>query len=153
MADTPRSVLTELLRLYDWRNELGRAVKEGRATERDQRRDLNLYGEQKKLAWTRARDVLQAKSSISPVEDVAALFEARYAGVTGMAKAAIAAMHDHPGPCTWVSPFSASDTLTASCGFSVDIGPNEPASAGYNFCPKCGHAIDFKGDIHAQALD
>ena len=53
-----RYILTELLRLYDLRNALAVAIKDGTATEADQRGELLLYGAQKKAAWETSRAVL-----------------------------------------------------------------------------------------------
>jgi YgiT-type zinc finger domain-containing protein len=52
--------LTELLRLYDWRNQLGRDVEEGRATVESQKQDLIRYGREKKAAWDCARKAIAA---------------------------------------------------------------------------------------------
>jgi hypothetical protein len=56
-----KRALQELLRLYDWRNELGRAVKEGRAMPESQRSDLLRYGAEKRAAWIEARAALAAE--------------------------------------------------------------------------------------------
>jgi hypothetical protein len=50
--------LTELLRLYDWRNELGRREKEKTIEQWELRNALLTYGRQKKAAWKRARELL-----------------------------------------------------------------------------------------------
>lgn len=64
-APNCREVLTELLRLYDWRNQLAKDVKEGRATEQKQRRDLLRYGREKKAAWGAARLALATPDGAS----------------------------------------------------------------------------------------
>lgn len=67
-ADELREVLTELLRLYDWRKELAKEEAKlpiilsndpaSRQRQRDLRKNLREYGEQKKAAWERTRELL-----------------------------------------------------------------------------------------------
>lgn len=64
MAETITTVLTELLRLYDWRLEIARreidpTVEEGERI----RKDLLRYGRDKKAAWEAARRVLALPSA------------------------------------------------------------------------------------------
>ncbi len=47
--------LVELLRLYDWRNELGRREKAGDMEQLAKRNALLVYGREKKAAWLRVR--------------------------------------------------------------------------------------------------
>lgn len=61
--ETATTVLTELLRLYDWRFEIARREKDprsitGTAFSDETRRLLNQYGTEKKSAWEAARRVL-----------------------------------------------------------------------------------------------
>lgn len=52
------SVLRELLRLYDWRNELGRIERDFNHDRKQMKTWLNQYGREKKTAWEAAREVL-----------------------------------------------------------------------------------------------
>ena len=52
-----REALTELLRLYDWRNELAAEAKANPNV--DQRQRLLIYGRKKKIAWDVARAALK----------------------------------------------------------------------------------------------
>lgn len=60
--ETVTSVLTELLRLYDWRFKLAEREKDPRADEPafqdESNRLLRQYGSEKKAAWEAARRVL-----------------------------------------------------------------------------------------------
>lgn len=51
-------VLKELLRLYDWRMEVGGREKQGLIAPADLKKMLNQYGREKKEAWKLARKVL-----------------------------------------------------------------------------------------------
>lgn len=57
--------LTELVRLKDWRDELGRTERAPGHDEAEMRRSLLRYGIEKKLAWARAKDAL---SRLMPAE-------------------------------------------------------------------------------------
>lgn len=75
MTDTPRYVggfcqdrekclalkaaLTELLRLYDWRNELGRIERDFNHNKKQMKTWLNQYGREKKAAWEVAFKLLR----------------------------------------------------------------------------------------------
>lgn len=48
--DQVATVLRELLRLYDWRNEVGATITDDQARQ---------YGREKKFAWIAARDILE----------------------------------------------------------------------------------------------
>lgn len=60
-GETVRSVLTELLRLYDWRNELGRVERDFNHDKKKMTTALNQYGREKKAAWEAARRVLTSR--------------------------------------------------------------------------------------------
>lgn len=64
-SDNPAlSILTELLRLYDWRNELGKIERDFNHDKKQMKTWLNQYGREKKVAWITARDVVaQAKQT------------------------------------------------------------------------------------------
>jgi hypothetical protein len=71
-TDTAIEVLTELLRLYDWRFELAKeeAATQVISQQRIQKQrigklkaDLRQYGTEKKAAWERARKVIEAASA------------------------------------------------------------------------------------------
>lgn len=57
-ADRLRAALVELLRLYDWRNELGRIERDFNHDKKQMKTWLNQYGREKKAAWDEARRVL-----------------------------------------------------------------------------------------------
>lgn len=54
------AALRELLRLYDWRNELGRIERDFQHDTKQMKTWLNQYGREKKAAWAVAREVLAA---------------------------------------------------------------------------------------------
>lgn len=56
------SLLTELLRLYDWRKELAAKMANGEQTEKEQKSDLVKYGREKAAAWDVVREFLGEKS-------------------------------------------------------------------------------------------
>jgi hypothetical protein len=59
--DTPTAVLSELLRLYDWRFVLAareNADDQDPGYTKETKRKLAQYGREKKAAWDRARKVL-----------------------------------------------------------------------------------------------
>lgn len=58
--DPIRAALEELLRLYDWRNELGQIQKGPDYDQKWMDKCLNRYGREKKVAWQVARQVLVA---------------------------------------------------------------------------------------------
>jgi hypothetical protein len=57
-GDACRAALTELLRLYDWRNELGQIERDPNHDKKQMKASLNKYGREKKLAWAAAREAL-----------------------------------------------------------------------------------------------
>jgi hypothetical protein len=57
-TDTCRAALTELLRLYDWRNELGQIERDPDHDKKQMKASLNKYGREKKAAWAAAREAL-----------------------------------------------------------------------------------------------
>jgi hypothetical protein len=57
-GDACRATLTELLRLYDWRNELGQIERDPNHDKKQMKASLNKYGREKKLAWAAAREAL-----------------------------------------------------------------------------------------------
>jgi hypothetical protein len=65
-GDACRAALTELLRLYDWRNELGQIERDPNHDKKQMKASLNKYGREKKLAWAAAREALAAASAVSP---------------------------------------------------------------------------------------
>jgi serine/threonine-protein kinase RIO1 len=71
--DDARDVLTELLRLYDWRFELAEREKDPRSAAKDfkdeTRRLLNQYGAEKKAAWAAARRVLRSSVPATPPQE------------------------------------------------------------------------------------
>lgn len=56
---TAHIVLRELLRLYDWRLELGKLERDLSHDRGAMKRDLLRYGREKKAAWDLARKVLE----------------------------------------------------------------------------------------------
>lgn len=72
--DTATSVLTELLRLYDWRFFLGEREKDPRAEEPpfqdETNRLLRQYGTEKKAAWEAARRVLGRRKNTKEVKSI-----------------------------------------------------------------------------------
>ncbi len=69
MTEEPKALdvvacLTELVRLKDWRDELGRIEHEPGHDEVEMRRDLLRYGIEKKLAWGRAKEALAARGDL-----------------------------------------------------------------------------------------
>lgn len=58
--------LTELLRLYDWRNELGQIERDPNHDKKQMTTWLNKYGREKKRAWAAAREALAAAPAVSP---------------------------------------------------------------------------------------
>lgn len=66
--ETLHGVLTELLRLYDWRNEIGRIERDFNHDRKQVKTWLNRYGREKKAAWEAAVRVLKAPvSSNTPI--------------------------------------------------------------------------------------
>ena len=64
-----RAALAELLRLYDWRNELGLIERDFNHDRKQMKTWLNQYGREKKQAWAVARELLQyAESQDQPME-------------------------------------------------------------------------------------
>ena len=57
-----KEVAQELLDLYDLRNALGKALKDGTQTEEEQRPALLRYGKEKKEAWVKLRTLLHPES-------------------------------------------------------------------------------------------
>lgn len=53
-----KAALTELLRLYDWRNELGRIERDFNHDKKQMTTWLNKYGREKHAAWAVARALL-----------------------------------------------------------------------------------------------
>lgn len=60
-----RAVATELLRLYDWRNEIGRVERDFNHDRKQVATWLNQYGREKKNAWLRLRGIL-ARGDVPP---------------------------------------------------------------------------------------
>ena len=59
-----KAALTELLRLYDWRNELGRIERDFNHDRKQMTTWLNKYGREKHAAWAVARDTLAGAPDI-----------------------------------------------------------------------------------------
>lgn len=59
-----KKALTELVRLYDWRNELGRIERDFNHDKKQMSRWLNQYGREKKQAWHVARDAFAGAPDI-----------------------------------------------------------------------------------------
>lgn len=59
-----KGALKELLRLYDWRNELGRIERDFNHNKKQMTTWLNQYGREKKQAWNVARDVVAGAGDI-----------------------------------------------------------------------------------------
>jgi rubrerythrin len=74
------AVLTELLRLYDWRNEIGRVERDFNHDRKQVKTWLNQYGREKKVAWIRAREVLDGNPVLSQGKREADWRKAWYCG-------------------------------------------------------------------------
>lgn len=57
-----KEALVELLRLYDWRNELGRIERDLNHDKKQMKTWLNQYGREKKAAWEVARQLVAART-------------------------------------------------------------------------------------------
>lgn len=77
-GETDRSVLTELLRLYDWRNELGRIERDFNHDKKKMTTALNQYGREKKAAWEAARRVLTSRPEGVAKKDPTEVLERAY---------------------------------------------------------------------------